>query len=408
MNILVLNHYQTSLRFSSSSRFATLAQDWVKMGHHVTVVSASYSHIYNTQPPFRGLIQTELVDGIRYVLLKTPSYTGNGWRRALNMVVYCALVLLFIPKLAFAPRADAVIASSVYMADSIPAWLISRLTGGRFIREIRDIWPLSLVELGVLPASSMLVRGLGWLESFSLRRADRVVSTLPFALDHFRTKGLESSRFTYVPQALNPFDPEPGRDGIPGDVLASIEGLRTRATILVGSAGSFGHGSSKENLLEAARLLKGEGVAFVIVGDMTKQQHCIDFIAAEALSNVLLVPKSSRQVCASVLAEMDVLYIGWDARPMYRFGISPNRMLDYMLSGKPIIHAISYGNDPVAEARCGVSVHAEDPLAVVSGIRTLAAMSPDARQRMGAAGTAYVHEHHDPSVLATRYLELMT
>ena len=51
---------------------------------------------------------------------------------------------------------------------------------------------------------------------------------------------------------------------------------------------------------------------------------------------------------------MDGLYIGWERNSIYRFGISPNKLLDYMLVGRPVIHAVEAANDAVAECGCGI------------------------------------------------------
>ena len=77
---------------------------------------------------------------------------------------------------------------------------------------------------------------------------------------------------------------------------------------------------------------------------------------------------------------MDILYNGWQNKPLYRYGVSPNKLLDYMLSGKPIVHAVASPNDLVADANCGISVPAEDCQAIAEAIQKLCSLTPAQRE----------------------------
>ena len=78
-----------------------------------------------------------------------------------------------------------------------------------------------------------------------------------------------------------------------------------------------------------------------------------------------------------------------------------------MMAAKPIIHSISAGNDPVAESGCGISVPAEDPPAIAKAILQLIDQPVAERQAMGLRGRDYVMAHHDYTVLAKKFLEVM-
>ena len=107
----------------------------------------------------------------------------------------------------------------------------------------------------------------------------------------------------------------------------------------------------------------------------------------------------------SLLAEMDALYIGWENNPLYRFGISPNKLIDYMLSGKPILHSLNAANDWVAEAGCGVSVKAENSLAIAKGIECLFALNEEMMENMGERGREFVMQHFSYALLAKKFIE---
>jgi glycosyltransferase involved in cell wall biosynthesis len=108
-----------------------------------------------------------------------------------------------------------------------------------------------------------------------------------------------------------------------------------------------------------------------------------------------------------LLAQLDIAYIGWQRVPIYRFGIAPNKLMDYMMAGCAVLHSVEAGNDPVAESGCGLTVPPESPAAVADGLRRLAALPAVARRAMGERGRAFVMAHHTYPVLAQRFIEAM-
>jgi glycosyltransferase involved in cell wall biosynthesis len=105
------------------------------------------------------------------------------------------------------------------------------------------------------------------------------------------------------------------------------------------------------------------------------------------------------------LATIDIAYIGWQRVPIYRFGIAPNKLMDYMMAGCVVLHSVEAGNDPVAEAGCGLTVAPESPVAVAEGVRRLMALPAGERRRMGERGRAFVQAEHAYPVLARRFLD---
>ena len=104
---------------------------------------------------------------------------------------------------------------------------------------------------------------------------------------------------------------------------------------------------------------------------------------------------------------MDVLFISLQKTPLFRFGVSPNKLMDYMMAGKPVIQAIEAGNDLVRESGCGISVKPEDPEAVVAAVLQLMSCKPAEREAMGHRGKQYVLAHHDYRILVQQFLGIL-
>lgn len=78
------------------------------------------------------------------------------------------------------------------------------------------------------------------------------------------------------------------------------------------------------------------------------------------------------------------------------------KIFDYLPSGRPILYAMKGSNNPVEEAKAGITVPPENQKALAQAITKLVAMKPEERIQMGKNGLKYVKRYHDIRVLADR------
>ncbi|MFH0825988.1 MAG: glycosyltransferase family 4 protein, partial [Pseudomonadota bacterium] len=300
---------------------------------------------------------------------------------------------------------DVVIASSTYPLDNIPAWLIAKRCGAKLVFEVHDLWPLSPMILGGMSRRHPFIVTMQLGEDFACRRSDLVVSMLPKADRHLTTRGMDASKFVYIPNGIDIEAWQSDKRGLPDIHTSTIERFRNEGRFIVGYAGAHGIANALNDFLEASVLARDMPVAFVLVGQGPEKERLQQRAFEAGLTNVAFLPPVPRDSVPALLEAMDALYIGWQRQPLYQYGVSPNKLLDYMMAGKPVIHAIEAGNDLVAESGCGISVPPEDPSAIVQAVKTLMSLTPDERAAMGAKGRDYVVRHHDYRRLARQFLD---
>ena len=110
MNILLINHYAGSKEYGMEYRPYYLAKEWVKQGHQVTILGASFSHLRQYQPQVKKDFQEENIDGIKYVWFKTPEY-GGSIARIKNMMTFLWKLRKNVIKIAeqYEPNLDCII-----------------------------------------------------------------------------------------------------------------------------------------------------------------------------------------------------------------------------------------------------------------------------------------------------------
>ncbi len=405
MNILLLNHYAGTPELGMEYRPYYLAREWVRLGHRVAILAADFSHVRTRQPqPGK-----QIIDGIEYHWLPTRPYQGNGLGRLRNILSYLSQVWGQAEAIAREFQPAVVIGSSTYPMDHWPARRIAQAVRKaglpcKLVYEVHDLWPLSPIELSGMSPWHPFALICQTAEDAAYRHSDHVVSMLPKVQQHMAGRGLDLKKLSVVPNGISPDDWKAPAQPLREDVAQVLSEAREARQTIVGYAGSLGLPNAMDHLLDAAKLCADKPLRWVLVGDGHERERLQRRIADEGLHQVRWLPPIPKAQVPSFLAGVDVAYIGWQRVPIYRFGIAPNKLMDYMMAGKAVLHSVEAGNDPVAEAGCGLTVPPEDPAAIAQGLLRLAALKPGERKSMGERGRQYVLKHHSYPVLAARFL----
>lgn len=401
-NIWIINQYAGSPIYGMNYRSYYIAQEFRKKGFNVTIFSGSYSHLFHTYPKVTGLFTQENHHGINYVWVKLRKYkSSKSVGRLLSMFEFMLKLNLF--KYKSLPKPNKIIISSLSILPVITAIKFSRKLKIDYIFEIRDIWPLTLIEVGGFSKYNPLVLYLGFLEKLGYKKASHVVSVLPNADKHMVTKGMAQCKFRYIPNGIlldELANPEP---------LSSAElHLIPKDKFIVGYTGTIGIANALDYFFEAAIALRDENkIHFVLVGNGGEIESFKKLIQKNDLKNITFIPAINKIKIQSMLSNFDLCFIGANKHPIYRFGVSANKIFDYMYSGKPVIYAIESSNDPIKESGCGISIKAADSKEIKNAILKIKNLSKEERELMGNRGKEYVIKYHSYSNLIDKYIKII-
>jgi glycosyltransferase involved in cell wall biosynthesis len=409
VNILLINHYAGSDLMGMEYRPFYLAREWVAGGHSVTLMAAHWSHLRGCQPAIRADLEKTEEEGVTFRWLRTNHYHSNGAERVINMLTFVGKLRLYADRIAREQKPDVVICSSTYPLDVYPGARIAREAGARLIFEVHDLWPLTPILLGGYSPRHPYIRVLQHAEDYAYGNADMVVSILPNARSHMVERGLDPEKFVHIPNGVPVARTLREDDGeLPNAVEELVARERSRGRFLIGFAGGMNNSTAFETLLDAARLLSAAGVSFLIAGDGPGAGLLRERVAQLGLDNFHMLGRIPKSAMQKFLSQADALAIPLYRNPLYRFGISSNKLFDYMLAARPILQASNASNDLVTEAKCGLTVPAEDPAAFADAVLRLRALSEGERLCLGENGRRFVVENHDYHNLARRFLEAMT
>ncbi len=394
MIIWFIHHHAVSPGSPGGTRHFSTARWLVRQGHVVRIVASSFH--YSVQAETRefagGRRVREVIDGVTFEWIKTRPYRGNSVGRLVNMVSYALRALATRPDPGEGPP-EVVMGSSPQPFAALAGLRLARRHGARFVYEVRDLWPQTLVELGRTSRWNPVVVVFGWIERLCLRRADRVVTLLPGSVEYLVAHGAARDRVTWVPNGVDL--------RMAGPVRPAVD--RQECVFLY--AGAIGVANGLDAVLDAAALLatRAPAVRIEIMGQ-GPERHRLEARAAERdLANVWFRDAVPKARVHEVLAEADAFLMILTDSPVFRHGISPNKLFDYMAAGRPVVFAVNTPIDPVADAGAGVRADPSSPESLAAAMEGIAALSRAEREAMGRRGRQYVEEHHDVEGLAARF-----
>lgn len=405
MNILTLNHYAGSPQMGMEYRSYALSRELNARGHHCAIVAGTYSHLRQRNPdqvPFR--IRHVCVEEVDWYWIPTGRYNGNGFRRVVSMLSFATRAWLYARRLSNEQKPDVVIASSTYPLDIYAAARIARISGASLVFELHDMWPLTPQLLGGMSGRHPFIRAIQHAEDYYCQHADLVISVLPNAIEHLATRGLPSDRYAVVPNGV---DVTAGRESQapPESHLNVLREARAAGRFVVLYAGSVGLSNRLGALLHAVNLVNDIPMQLVIIGQGPETETLKRLASSLGLTNVSFLSPVPRCQLHGLLALADIAYAGVGASPLYHYGVSLNKLYEYMTAGVCVLFAgaADVFNDLVSEAGAGLSVAHASPKDIADGIRRLYVLSSEERAGLGRHGAAYCQSHFSYGVLGEHY-----
>lgn len=406
MKILLIHQYFLEEDDPGGSRFNEMTKVWTDAGNEVTVLAGTMH--------YGGDKKRDEYKG-KFTLLKkqgkvsvwrchvsesyNASFIGRMWGY-FSFVFSSVYAGWFKTKGKF----DIIIVTSPPLFVGITAYLLSKTKRIPFIFEIRDLWPESAIDTGVLK-SNLLIKMAYKFEKFIYKRASLInVLTPAFRKKLIEEKNVSSKKVVFIPNAADFSLSEDLLQNFDIETFRKEKNLQDKFVITY--VGAHGVANHLEQVLDTAKLLEDTNVQFLLIGQGMEKNRLKQTAKDMNCKNITFldpVPKKevfkyilASDMGASVLKKVDTFKT-----------IYSNKTFDYMSCKRPILMAIDgVSRELLENADAGIFVEPENPADFANKIR-IYLNNPTLIKEQGENGYNYAKKYFDRDELAKEYVSKM-
>ncbi|MBL8890160.1 MAG: glycosyltransferase family 4 protein [Planctomycetaceae bacterium] len=390
MRILFLSKYALNPNYGQPTRQFFYSKYLSRIDRNEVWLISSRSTVSTKIPKFRGLSKDETFGPLTNSILNGPTTSiGFSLKRIWSWLWFEIQVLRLFPRLR-AWKPDVIIVSSLSILTFATGVFLKWMLRRPLIVEVRDVYPATLVEVGGLSKWNPFVWLLRQVERFGYRHADMIFSSLANLEPHVAEAIGQQKPVAYLPMGYDPEFYEQSSDLSPAGRIAEQRLKELQGKFLIGYAGTIGKANALQCPLDVFRDFteSNPNLAFVLLGDGPLLDSYRETYSR--FNNIVFLGRVDKSDLGKLLSMMDVVINPWLDLSIYRFGISPNKWIDYMQAKKPILAPFGGYQQVLETVNCGWFVKPEDPAALHSSIETIAKLPKEELRKMGDNGYRYM------------------
>lgn len=379
-NVWIWNHYATNTISERGGRHYSFAKNLLGRGYTPTIFCASTIHNSLDEVSTDGRAYKSIfVDEIRYIVIRIPSYQGNGASRILNMISFYHNVKKVARKLVKVEgKPDVIIASSVHPLTLVGGIQFAHQINIPCICEVRDLWPESIFVLGQLKRQSiigkLLIRGEKWIYS----NADKLIFTMEGGIDYIVSQQWDTDKLNPIKKS-KVFHINNGVDlrEFQANCMSNPyydKDLTDENTFKVVYTGSIRKANNIEILLDAASYVQGveERIRFIVFGEGHEKEALIERCKKKGIRNIVFKGYVNKKFIPSILTQSDLNILhSHNNYGIWRYGSSQNKTFEYFAAGKPILSTIKPAYDLVEKYDLGHSLESQESIVIGSEVLSM-------------------------------------
>jgi len=407
MRILLIHQYFLEKQDAGGSRFNEMTKVWAAEGHHITVIAGMiHANASKKYPRYKGKFFFKENHEPNIEVLRchvSESYNVNFLGRLwgyFSFVFSSLLGVFFKVKGPF----DLVLVTSPPLFVGITGYVVSKLKGIPLVFEVRDLWPESAIDTGVL-TNGFLIKAAYWFEALMYRSAKHInVLTPAFEETLINKKGVPASKISMIPNAAD--------FSLSDHLLAKVDVPAFRKELgwdnrfVVVYVGAHGVANHLEQVLETAELLKDTPALFVLIGDGMRKPALKEMVRTRGIHNVVFIDPVNKEKVYEYIISADAGCSVLKKVDTFKT-IYSNKTFDYMGCQTPILMAIDgVSRKLVNDSKSGLYVEPENPADFAKQTRWMMA-NPEEAKQLGMNGYAYAKENVHRTVLGKKYLKYL-
>lgn len=348
MKILYFYQYYATPKGSWGTRVHEFAQEWVKQGHEVQVVTSIYS---KSDLKAEKFIEHQNFEGVDVTIINVRIDNKQPFLKRIYTFLTYAICSIWY---ALTAKADVVIASSGPITVGIPGLVAKYLRGKKLVFEARDLWPEGAIELGLI--KNKFFQKMAYALESRCYKASSLVVALSIGMRQNIERRFPGIRVIDVTNAAN----------IP--LFSSKVNFENRGILLSRKyaiyTGNIGPVNNSLWLLEAAKVLQKRGrtdIKILMVGEGQQREQIEEEIHNHNLQTLLIWGLMPKKDLVGLIQNAMVSLVPLKGTPVLDTS-SPNKFFESLAAGIPVIqNTQGWMKDFLIENEVGFTLDPNDP-----------------------------------------------
>lgn len=403
MKIWIIDHYSVPPKYFPLSRNTDFAKKLIAKGHDVIIFAASTVHNSNTNLVKDSLYKEFVDNGIKYVLIKCTNYKGNNIKRIFNMLEFP--IKLRKVCVSF-EKPDVIISQSMTLHACAQGISLGKKYKCKKIAQITDLWPETIIANGICKKENPIILYLRNLEKWIYKNADKIIFSMEGAYDYimeqkwdkliprkkvsYINNGIDLLEFNRNIEKYQIFDKDLDDDSIYKIIYTGS--IRKIYNIGI--------------LLDVAKKIKYSNIKILIWGDGDEIEDLKQRLLNERISNVVLKGRIEKKYIPYIVSKAQINIAHAYSTPIFRFGISFNKIFDYMAAGKPVLTTFKCKYNPLIIYGVGFEVEEQSADCIEKMINVIYNLSNNEYEKI-CNKTKEIAKLYDFNVLTEKLLDVI-
>ena len=399
MNILLISENFYPEKNAPGKRLFEHAKEWIKLGHQVTVITgvpnAPKGKVFDGYK--NKIYQSENISGIK--IIRVWTFIAKNEKFLLRIIDFISFMFSSLFFGIFTKKHDKIIVSSPQFLPVISGFILAKIKRVSFILEIRDLWPESMVALGVMRKDNYIIRILDAIAKYIYQKSELIVVVTKTFKKYLVSLGIKEDKIIIIENGFN-FNRTLAPD-------KSIKDIRKKYNIrnknfTVSYIGTLGMSHGVEIMINTAKLISN--VNFVIIGEGEQKIYLKKLATDEKTNNVIFIDNIEWQEIVNINQIISANLIHLRNLDLFKTVI-PSKIFESMALKKPILAGlIGESLEIITKSNSGLKVIPENPKSLSQKIIELK-NNENLCNRLGENGFQIAQKKYDRKILAKKMIE---
>jgi glycosyltransferase involved in cell wall biosynthesis len=391
LKIIVFYQYFGTPKGGWSTRVYEMCRRWVAQGAEVTVVTSPYD---KSDISAQRFFDTQNFEGIKVKIINLPQSNKHPiWKRIYTFLGFSFFSLWY----ALVENYDIAIASSGPITIGLPGLVAKWIRRKKLIFEVRDLWPLGAIELGMIRKKGLQKIAL-FAEKTFYQASDFIVTCSDGMTENIQ-KRFPKLDVRTIPNAS---DVELFQKKTSFVLPEKYHGKK-----IIVYTGSLGAMDNCEQMIRGiAAFAPQPDVCFVIIGEGAEKHQLMELARTLEIQNIEFLGLIPKVEVIGWLQNAYAALVTFRNLEVFQTS-SPNKLFDAFAAGVPLIqNTQGWIKTLFLEVPCGINVPQENPAEFGKAIERMVA-SEEERNEMAAHSKMLGETRFNRDQLAEEYFQWM-